>query len=291
MKTDWEITGNSKICGIIGDPVGHTISPAMHNAAFKALNLEYVYVPFRVSPEDLPRAVEGLRAFNMRGVNVTIPHKVKIIPLLDEIDAFARKIGSVNVVVNDNGRLTGYNTDAQGFLHALLDRGVEPEGQKVAVLGAGGASRSVCFALAERGARLTLLNRTPGNAARFAVEMSELTGRPIQALGLTRENLSAALDNCSILVNATSVGMYPHTDSTLVDPNLIKPRHTVVDIVYNPSRTKLLAEAEKAGARTIGGLDMLIWQGALAFEIWTGRQAPINVMRKDAQRFLKSHEK
>lgn len=291
MKTGWEITGNSKICGIIGDPVGHTISPAMHNAAYKALNIDYVYVPFRVSKEDLPHAVEGLRAFNIRGVNVTIPHKVSIIPLLDEIDEFAQKIGSVNVVVNENGRLAGYNTDAHGFLYALLDQGVEPEGQKVAVLGAGGASRSICFALAERGASLTILNRTPGNAARFAVEMSELTGRPIQVLGLTRDNLSAALDNCNILINTTSVGMYPHSDATLADHHLIKPHHTVVDIVYNPFRTKLLAEAEKAGARTIGGIDMLIWQGALAFEIWTGKQAPINIMRKDAQRFLKSHEK
>lgn len=291
MKTSWEITGNSKICGIIGDPIGHTISPAMHNAAFKALNLDYVYVPFRVSSEDLPRAVEALRVFNIRGVNVTIPHKVSIIPLLDGIDEYARKIGSINVVVNENGRLAGYNTDAHGFLYALLDQGVEPEGQKVAVLGAGGASRSICFALAERGASLTILNRTPGNAARFAVEMSELTGRPFQVLGLTAENLAAALDNCTILINTTSVGMYPHSDATLVDHRLIKSHHTVIDIVYNPFRTRLLAEAERSGARTISGIDMLIWQGALAFEIWTGRQAPINIMRKDAQRFLKSHEK
>ena len=291
MKTAWEINGNSKICGVIGDPIGHTISPAMHNAAFKALNLDYVYVPFRVSSENLPRAVEGLRAFNIRGVNVTIPHKVSIIPLLDEIDEFAQKIGSVNVVVNDGGRLAGYNTDAHGFLYSLLDQGVDPEGQKVAVLGAGGASRSICFALSERGASLTILNRTPGNAARFAAEMSEMTGRPIQVLGLSKEHLAATLDNCNILINTTSVGMYPQSDATLVEHNLIKSHQTVVDIVYNPFKTKLLAEAEKAGARTISGIDMLIWQGALAFEIWTGKQAPINIMRKDAQRFLKSHEK
>jgi shikimate dehydrogenase len=291
MKAGWEITGQSKICGVIGDPVGHTISPAMHNAAFKALNLDYVYVPFRVSKEDLPRAVEGLRAFNIRGVNITIPHKVSIIPLLDEIDEFAQKIGSVNVVVNDNGRLAGYNTDAHGFLYALLDQGVEPEGQKVVVLGAGGASRSICFALAERGASLTILNRTPGRAARFAAEMSEMTGHSIQVLGLNKENLAAVLDSCNLLINTTSVGMYPHADATLVGHDVITPHMTVVDIVYNPFKTKLLTEAEKAGARTISGIDMLIWQGALAFEIWTGKQAPINIMRKDAQRFLKSHEK
>jgi shikimate dehydrogenase len=291
MKTSWEITGQSKICGIIGDPVGHSISPAMHNAAFKALNLEYVYIPFRVNKEELARAVDGLRAFNIRGVNVTIPHKVSIIPLLDEIDEFAQKIGSVNVVVNDNGRLSGYNTDAHGFLYALLDQDIEPEGQKVVVLGAGGASRSICFALAERGASLTILNRTPGNAARFAAAMSEMTGQAIQVLALTKENMAAAVDNSTLLINTTSVGMYPHADSTLVDHRMIKPHLTVVDIVYNPLKTKLLAEAERAGARTISGIDMLIWQGALAFEIWTGKQAPINIMRKDAQRYLKSHEK
>jgi shikimate dehydrogenase len=291
MKTGWEITGQSKICGVIGDPIGHTISPAMHNAAFKALNLDYVYVPFRVSKEDLPRAVEGLRVFNIRGVNITIPHKVSIMPLLDEIDEFAQKIGAVNVVVNDNGILTGYNTDAHGFLYALLDQGIEPEGQKVVVLGAGGASRSICFALAERGASLTIVNRTPGKAARFATEMSEMTGRSIQVLSLTKENLAAVLENSNILINTTSVGMYPHADATLVEHDILRPHLTVVDIVYNPFKTKLLAEAEKAGARTINGIDMLIWQGALAFEIWTGKQAPINIMRKDAQRFLKSHEK
>ena len=281
----------SKICGVIGDPVGHTISPAMHNAAYKALNLDYIYVPFRVSRDDLPRALDGMRAFNIRGLNVTIPHKVTIMPLLDEIDEFAQKIGSVNVVVNDNGILTGYNTDAHGFLYALLDQGVDPEGQKVAVLGAGGASRSICFALAERGANLTILNRTPGNAAKFAVEISTMTGRSIQVLGLNKENLAGVLDNCNILINTTSVGMYPQAECTLVEHDLIKPHLTVVDIVYNPLKTKLLAEAEKSGARIISGVDMLIWQGALAFEIWTGRQAPINIMRKDAQRFLKSHEK
>lgn len=291
MKTTWEITGNTKICGIIGDPIGHTISPAMHNAAFKALNLDYIYVPFRVSKEDLQLSVDGLRAFNIRGVNVTIPHKVNIIPLLDEIDEFAQKIGSVNVVVNENGRLTGYNTDAHGFLYALLDQDIDPEGQKVVVLGAGGASRSICFALAERGASLTILNRTPANAARFAAEMSGLTGQSIQVLGLTEGNLASAVENSNILINTTSVGMHPNADSTLVSHDVLKPHLTVVDIVYNPFKTKLLYEAEKAGARTISGIDMLIWQGTLAFEIWTGRQAPINIMRKDAQRFLKSHEK
>lgn len=290
MKTSWEITGKSKLCCVIGDPIGHTISPAMHNAAFKALNLDYVYVPFRVTREDLKDAVKALHVLNIRGFNVTIPHKVDIIPLLDEIDEFAQKIGSVNVVVNDNNTLIGYNTDAHGFLYSLLDQGIELEGQKVIVLGAGGASRSICFALAERGASLTVLNRTPAKAAKFAAEMSETMGMSIQVMALTEEHLAAALDTGNILINTTSVGMSPHADASLVSQNILKPHMTVVDIVYNPYKTKLLYEAEKAGARTISGIDMLIWQGALAFEIWTGKQAPINIMRKEAQRFLKTHE-
>lgn len=291
MKTDWEITGKCQICGVIGDPIEHTVSPAMHNAAFKALHLDYIYVPFKVSKQDLGSAVAGMRALNIRGFNVTIPHKVDIIPLLDEIDEFSGKIGSVNVVSNENGQLIGYNTDAHGFLYALLDQGVDPEGQKVVVIGAGGAARSICFALAERGAVLTILNRTPEKAARFATEMSEMTGQPIQVMALNSENLTGALDNAEILINTTSVGMYPQSDRTLVTHDLIKSHLTVVDIIYNPFKTRLLSEAERAGARTISGIDMLIWQGALAFEIWTGRKPPVNVMRKEVQRFLKSHEK
>ena len=291
MKTSREITGNSRVCGVIGDPIGHSISPAMHNAAFRALNLDYVYVPFRVSPENLPHALEGIRALNIRGVNVTIPHKVSIIPLLDEIDGFAREIGSVNVIVNDNGRLIGYNTDAPGFIHALQHYGVELAGERVTVMGAGGAARAICFALAERGTSVTILNRTPDNAARFAEEISARTGQPIQVMRLTQENLAEAMDSCNILVNATSVGMYPDVEAMLVDHTMIKSHQTVVDIVYNPPRTRLLAEAEKAGARIVGGMEMLVWQGALAFEIWTGKQAPTEIMRKCAQHLLKSHEK
>ena len=290
MKSNREITGNSRVCGIIGDPIGHSVSPIMHNAAFKELGLDYIYVPFRVTREDLPCAVKGLRALNIRGVNITIPHKVSIIPILDEVEEFARKIGSVNVVVNNNGRLTGYNTDAPGFLRALQSHGIEPKEKRVVVLGAGGAARSICFALANGGASLTVLNRTKDTLDRFAVGISEITGHPIQALELTRENLTEAMNNCDILVNATSVGMYPDIEATLVDRTMIKSHQTVVDIVYNPLKTRLLTEAEKAGARTIGGLDMLVWQGALTFEIWTGKQAPVDIMRKRAYQFLKGHE-
>ncbi len=272
------ISGKTRYCGVIGDPIEHTASPAMHNAVFKKLGLDYVYLPFRVKREELGKAIEGMRALNIRGLNVTIPHKVAVIPFLDELDGLARKIGAVNTIVNDDGVLTGYNTDATGFRQALLERGIEPMGKKVVILGAGGASRAISFILAEQGANLTILNRTPDKARQCASMFSQ---REVRALELNRENLVEVLEKADILINATSVGMTPNIDETPVPFNLLKPDLTVFDIVYNPIKTRLLREAEEAGAKTISGLDMLLWQGALAFEKWTGVKAPIEVMRAE----------
>jgi len=272
------ISGKTRYCGVIGDPIEHTASPAMHNAVFKKLGLDYVYLPFRVKREELGKAIEGMRALNIRGLNVTIPHKVAVIPFLDELDGLARKIGAVNTIVNDDGVLTGYNTDATGFRQALLERGIEPMGKKVVILGAGGASRAISFILAEQGANLTILNRTPDKARQCASMFSQ---REVRALELNRENLVEVLEKADILINATSVGMTPNIDETPVPFNLLKPDLTVFDIVYNPIKTRLLREAEQAGAKTITGLDMLLWQGALAFEKWTGVKAPIEVMRAE----------
>jgi shikimate dehydrogenase len=291
MNTNPEITGTTKLCGVMGDPVEHSVSPAMHNAAFRALGLDYAYLPFRVRREDLPAALQGMRALNIRGLNVTIPHKVAILPLLDEIDPLARQIGAVNVLLNDHGRLSGYNTDAQGFLRMLTGNGIDPQGKNIAVMGAGGAARAISFALASRGAALTILNRTAAPAQACAADISKTFGLSIKVLDLNRENLAHALQQASLLVNATSVGMSPQADATPVDRELLGPHITVVDIVYNPCKSKLLKEAEQAGARTINGLEMLVWQGALAFEIWTGGQPPLNVMRQAATAAVKSYEK
>jgi len=286
-----QISGKTKLVGVMGDPIEHSVSPAMHNMAFNAMELDYVYVPFKVKKADLTKAVQAVRALNIRGLNVTIPHKVEIIPLLDDIDSLAREIGAVNVLVNNDGILKGYNTDAEGFLHVLLEHGVEPEGQNVVILGAGGAARAIAFTLAGRGANLIILNRTPANAAKCAADVSNATGQTVEVLALDAKNLSDAMDRGHILVNTTSVGMFPEKNDALVSSNLIRPHFIVADIVYNPYKTRLLAEAEKAGARTINGLEMLIWQGALAFEKWTGKKAPLNVMRKGATQALKYYEK
>ena len=286
------ISGKTQVCGVIGDPIEHTMSPVMHNTAFSTLGLDYVYVAFQVKSEELAGAIEGMRALNIRGLNVTIPHKVSIIPLLDNLDPLAEKIGAVNTIVNKNGVLTGYNTDASGFLQALLDKGFEPEGKKVVILGAGGAARAISFILAERGANLVILNRLEELdwAEELARKISRVFGKEVRALELAEANLRTALDKAGLLANATSIGMSPNINLTPVPAGLLRPGLVVFDIVYNPIRTKLTKEANRAGCETVMGLDMLVWQGALAFEMWTGKQAPVDLMKKEAVKVLKSRE-
>ena len=286
--TDLVVSGKTRLCGLIGDPVEHSMSPAMHNTAFREVGIDYLYVPFRVKKEELGKAIDGMRALNMRGLNVTIPHKVAVIQHLDELDSLAEKIGAVNTIVNDDGVLKGYNTDGAGFLQALLEGGTDPEGKKVVVLGAGGASRAISFTLADRGAHLSILNRLLELdwAQELASRISHIFTEEVEALELSRENLTRVLGKADILVNATSVGMSPGIDQTPVDSDLLGPGLIVFDAVYNPIKTRLLCEAEAAGASTISGLDMLVWQGALAFEKWTGRKAPVELMKQEAIKLL-----
>ena len=287
------ISGRARICGVIGDPIEHTMSPIMHNAAFEKMGLDYLYVPFRVRREELGEAIEGMKALNIRGLNVTIPHKVAVIPFLDELDPLAEKIGAVNTIVNDGGVLKGHNTDASGFLQAMLERGIEPKGKNMVILGAGGASRAISFILAEQAADLVILNRLLELdwAEELASRISQLFKKEVKALELNEENLATALGKADILVNATSVGMSPNIDESPVPSKLLKPGLIVFDIVYNPIKTRLLAEAEDVGAETISGLDMLVWQGALAFELWAGLKAPVELMKEVTIEVLQEHEK
>ena len=286
------ITGKTRLCALLGDPVEHTMSPAMHNAAFRKLGLDYVYLPFRVSAADLPNAVNGMRALNAAGFNVTIPHKVAVIPRLDGLDPLAERIGAVNTVVNCDGELRGYNTDASGFIQALLHQGVEPDDKNIVVVGAGGAARAIGYILAEHDAHLTILNRR--EEIEWAEDLAEMLtddfGRRVSVMELCFDNLATALDTADILVNATSLGMSPAADNSPVPAELLRPGLVVFDVVYNPVKTRLLLEASEAGARTISGIDMLAWQGALAFEKWTGKTAPLDLMRKEAVKALEKHE-
>ena len=283
-----ELNGKTQICGIIGDPIQHTLSPAMHNAAFKTLNLDYVYIPFRVTTNELEKAILGVRSLNIRGLNVTLPHKVNILPYLDELDSMAENLGAVNTIVNQDGCLKGYNTDAAGFYQALTADGINPLGKRVTILGAGGAGRAVAFILADKGVDLTILNRDELRAQKLADSLMRLFRREVAIGGLHNKNLSKVFENSDIIVNTTSVGMYPENSASPIPSGIIKPGHIVFDIIYNPQQTRLLMEAETSGAKIIGGLEMLVWQGAAAFKLWTGHNAPVEVMRQAALDSLKA---
>jgi len=286
-------SGKTIVCGIIGDPIEHSMSPVMHNAAFQALGLDYAYVPFKVKSLELRKAIEGIRGLNIRGVNVTVPHKIAVMQFLDRVEPLAEKIGAINTIVNDAGILTGYNTDAAGFLQVLHERSIELAGKRVLLLGAGGAAHSIGNVLAAEKVKLIVLNRMQKIATLkdFARRLAQFYGADVKVEELTNENLKKAITDVDIMVNATSLGMSPDNDQTPVPAELLHANLTVFDIIYNPLPTRLLREAKAAGARTIDGLEMLVQQGAVSFEKWTGIKAPIDVMRKSVESILRQNEK
>lgn len=270
----------TRVCALIGAPVAHSLSPVLHNAAFSYYGLNRVYLAFEV--EKLAEAIEGARAFGITGLNVTIPYKTAVMRYLDEIDLLAGKIGAVNTIANYDGCLKGYNTDAQGFLRALLEEGIQPRGRNFVILGSGGAARAISFALAESGARFWLLNRTIEKAAELSRDLEDCFGQRFPALELNEANLGKVLDADVVVVNTTSIGMSPRVEETPIPQELLWPGLIVFDIVYNPLKTRLLREAEAVGAKAMCGLSMLIYQAALSFEIWTGLEAPVEIMRAQA---------
>lgn len=274
------ITGATRVVGVIGDPIAHSLSPPMHNAAFKEEGLDWVYVPFHVRAESLAAAVEGLRAIGLVGFNVTVPHKVAIVPLLDELDQSARLIGAVNTVVRRDGRWVGYNTDGLGFLRSLqTEAGFEPNGQRVLLLGAGGAARAIGVQLALEGAAcVDVANRTYARAVELVSHLGDATGVASHAYDLEQltPGLTAQYD---AIVHTTSWGMAPNSQvPPLLQPELLKPNTLVCDIVYTPQETSLLQAAKARGCPTLPGLGMLVHQAAAAFEMWTEHRAPVDVM-------------
>jgi len=258
---------NTKVCCLIGDPVEHSLSPLIHNAGYKALGINYAYITFRAS--DIERAIEGIRARGIRGASVTTPHKATALKYLDRLDPPAEAIGAVNTIVNDNGILTGYNTDGEGALKALEE--VTALGGKRAVLiGSGGAALAIATALKENGVKLVVLNRTEAKAKQLANKVeSEDAG------GLGKTSLVASAD---ILINATSVGMAPKVNQTIIPQEFLHEHLTVFDIVYNPRETRLLREAGEKGCAVVYGYKMLLYQAAQQFELFTGCPAPLRVM-------------
>ena len=273
-----KLTGKTAVYGIIGHPVKHSLSPLMQTAAFKALGIDAVYVPFDVDPENLGEAVNGLRALNVKGFNVTVPHKEGVIEYLDFLDEDAEFLGAVNTVKNEDGQLIGYNTDADGFLQSLIEEGIELEGKRITMFGAGGAARAVGYAVLKGGAKfLNVVNRSfsKGKA------VGELLGKRgnVLVFPLKETTVATLLKDADIVINTTSVGMKPD-DPPLFDYSLIPEGITVVDIIYNPAETPLLKAAKEKGCKIVNGLGMLIHQGAIAFKIWTGKEAPVEVMRR-----------
>lgn len=263
--------------GVIGDPIRHSKSPIMLNEAFREKRINAAYGAFHVRPDQLEQAIAGMRGLGYRGLNVTIPHKVEVMAFLDEVHIGAKAAGAVNTIVNDNGRLIGYNTDGIGYVRSLKEE-VEPDlaGKTIVVLGAGGAARGILWALAqEKPKAIIIANRTEEKSNALAATFSS-------ELGITAipwHSLRNACAYADVVINTTSVGMSPHIDGVPIDSTWLKPGAVASDLIYNPLKTTFLQQAEEHGCRIHGGLGMFIYQGAYAFEYWTGEAAPVGVMR------------
>jgi shikimate dehydrogenase len=280
------ITGKTRVCGVIGNPIEHSLSPIMHNAAFEALRLDYVFLAFKVKPAQVEAAVNGMKALNIRGLNVTMPHKSTVINHLDRVDLSAQIVNSVNTILNKENLLFGFNTDGVGALKALRENGVEPKGRKVLLLGAGGAARAIAYTLAKEADELAVLNRTVKQAQELAKLLEKSLNKKVVAGSLSPSDIQRNIEDSDILVNATSVGMKPKPDESPVAAKALRSNLAVMDIVYNPVETKLAKDAKAVGAQVISGVEMLIYQGAASFEIWTGKSAPVEVMRKAVLKHL-----
>lgn len=275
-----KLSGSTKIVGLIGYPVEHSKSPVMHNAAFDSLGLDFMYLLFSVRPPYLKEAVMGLRALNIVGANITIPYKEEVMKYLDDITAEAKLIGAVNTIHNQDGKLIGYNTDGQGFITSLLTDGrVKLEGQKVLLIGAGGAGKAVAVKLAERGVeRLVITDKIEEKAKALVGRLQEnIPDCPVYAMPPGDKEFAKTVLESTLLINATPVGM-KEGDPPIIDPEYLHKALFVYDVIYN-RETPLIEAAKKRGLRTLDGMGMLIHQGAASFEIWTGQKAPIEVMR------------
>ena len=275
-----KIDGKTRICAVIGNPVEHSLSPALHNAAFACRNLNLCYVAFPV--EDLVSAMAGVRGLNLLGLSVTIPHKVAILPYLDEIEDTAGRIGSVNTVLHEAGRLVGYNSDGMGAVRALQEAAVPLANTKITILGSGGAARAVAFTLGKEIAlrEMTLLGIEDEEGKRLVEDLEKALPFPVRWEALRPETLRRHIPDADGVIHCTPVGMSPHAEQSLLDRQLLRPGQFVFDIVYNPMKTRLLREADAAGCRIVSGVEMFIHQAVFQFELWTGQTAPVDCMRR-----------
>lgn len=280
------ITGHTRLTALLGSPVAHSISPLMHNEAFQLLDLDYTYLCFEVNEETLPAAVDGLKACGIRGFNLTMPNKNKIVELLDELSPAARLIGAVNTVVNDDGHLTGYNTDGVGYMQAVKDAGYDITGKTITIMGAGGAATAICAQAALDGVeKIHIFARETSRFWDRTQKLAENINSTLPCKAVLHENkdtaaLAQAISESALLLNATSVGMAPNTEGTIIeDTSLYHPDLIVSDVIYNPRETRFLKEAREAGCRTFNGMYMLLYQGAEAFRLWTGKEMPVKEIK------------
>lgn len=280
------ITGHTRLTALLGSPVAHSISPLMHNEAFQLLDLDYTYLCFEVNEETLPAAVDGLKACGIRGFNLTMPNKNKIVELLDELSPAARLIGAVNTVVNDDGHLTGYNTDGVGYMQAVKDAGYDITGKTITIIGAGGAATAICAQAALDGVeKIHIFARETSRFWDRTQKLAENINSTLPCKAVLHENkdtaaLAQAISESALLLNATSVGMAPNTEGTIIeDTSLYHPDLIVSDVIYNPRETRFLKEAREAGCRTFNGMYMLLYQGAEAFRLWTGKEMPVKEIK------------
>ena len=271
---------HTKLVILLGTPLAHSHSAMMHNRVFKKLGMDYCYLPVEVSAENLSIVFAGLIRMNVAGFNVTIPHKIRIMRLLDEIDPLAAAIGAVNTICLEEGRTRGYNTDGQGFLRSLAQTlNISVSGKRVFILGCGGAARAIAMTLAYNGVqRIYLCNRTQSKAGALAEAITDNVGELVIVVPQTDAHMADALQNCDLLINTTSVGMHPAIHENPIKPQLLRKNLAVADIVYNPRMTRLLETAHKKGCPVVDGLGMLVYQGAEAFTLWTGQRPLVKEM-------------
>ncbi|MCI6552951.1 MAG: shikimate dehydrogenase [Lachnospiraceae bacterium] len=267
-----QIDGYTRLCGLIGNPVEHTMSPAIHNTLAEGEGRNLVYVPFHVERENLGRAIEGAYGLNVLGLNVTVPYKGEVIPFLKEIDRMAERIGAVNTLVRTDGGFKGYNTDMMGLYRAMRSENISIEGEEIILLGAGGAARAVAFMCASRGAaRVWILNRTPEKAEAVAEEVNTQQGRECLVPMGMEDYVRLPGDRRYLAIQATSIGLYPKVDEAVIqDRDFYKKIHTGFDLIYRPSTTRFMTLVRESGGRAFHGLKMLLYQGVIAYELWNG---------------------
>jgi shikimate dehydrogenase len=275
IQSPWKKTGATPVYVVIGNPIGHSLSPLMHNSALAHSGLAGCYLAFRV--DNIAAAVDGIRSLGIRGASITIPHKVSVMEYLDEVDPLAADIGAVNTIVNRDGILYGYNSDCAGAVKAVSEK-TSIKGRDMVIIGAGGAARAIGFGLIQQGGTVTIVNRSIARGEKLAGDLG-CRFKPLSQL----KSLP-----CQIVVNTTPVGMMPDVDSMPLSPGLLDSGMVVMDVVYNPLQTRFLQEAQSIGCETVDGVSMFVHQGAVQFELWTGKKAPVDVMRRVVLEELKS---